>query len=62
MFALEELHWDDDVFVTICPEAARRLRRPAGGFRYTIANGEITQAHGRLTDARPAGVLHSAFG
>ena len=60
--ALDELHWDDDVFVTDQPGGARRLRRPEGGFRYTIANGEITQRAGRLTDARPAGVLHSAFG
>ena len=62
VFALEELHWDDDVFVTDQPGGARRLRRPEGGFRYTIANGEITQRAGRLTDTRPAGVLHSAHG
>ena len=41
---------------------ARRLRRPEGGYRYTIANGEVTQEDGVLTGARPAGVLHSAVG
>ena len=62
VFALDELHWDDDVFVDDLPGGARRLRRPPGGYRYTLANGEVTQEGGVLTDARPAGVLHSATG
>ena len=33
-----------------------------GGYRYTLANGEVTQENGVLTDARPASVLHSAQG
>jgi len=33
-----------------------------GPHRYTLAAGEVTQEDGVLTDARPAGVLHSATG
>ena len=62
VFALEELHWDDDVFVHDLPDGSPRLRRPPGGYRYTVAAGEVTQEDGVLTDARPAGVLHSATG
>ena len=62
VFALDELHWDDDVFVNDLPGGSPRLRRPPGGYRYTLAAGEVTQEDGVLTDARPAGVLHSATG
>ena len=62
VFALDELHWDADVFVDDLPGGASRLRRPPGGYRYTLAGGEVTQEDGVLTDARPAGVLHSATG
>ncbi len=62
VFALDELHWDDDVFVHDLPDGSSRLRRPPGGYRYTLAAGEVTQEDGVLTDARPAGVLHSATG
>lgn len=62
VFALDELHWDDDVFVDDLPGGARRLRRPEGGYRYTVAGGEVTQRDGELTGACPAGVLHSAVG
>jgi N-acyl-D-aspartate/D-glutamate deacylase len=62
VFALDELHWDDDVFVHDLPGGSPRLRRPPGGYRYTLANGEVTQEDGILTDARPATVLHSATG
>jgi N-acyl-D-aspartate/D-glutamate deacylase len=37
VFALEELHWDDDVFVHDLPDGSPRLRRPPGGYRYTLA-------------------------
>jgi N-acyl-D-aspartate/D-glutamate deacylase len=62
VFALDELHWDEDVFVDDLPGGGRRLRRPPGGYRYTLAQGEVTQEDGVSTDARPAGVLHSATG
>ena len=62
VFSLDELHGDDDVFVADLPAGHRRLRRPEGGYRCTIANGVITQEAGHMTDARPAGVLHSGIG
>jgi N-acyl-D-aspartate/D-glutamate deacylase len=62
VFALDELRWDDDVFVDDLPGGSRRLRRPPGGYRYTIANGEVTQEDGSLTEARPGRVLHSSTG
>ena len=57
VFALDELSWETDVFVGDLPTGAGRLRRPAGGYRATIAAGEITQEHGVLTGALPAAVL-----
>jgi N-acyl-D-amino-acid deacylase len=62
VFALEELDWADDVFVDDLPGGSRRLRRPAGGYRYTVAGGEVTQEDGKLTGARPAGVLRVGAG
>lgn len=62
VFALDELEWAADVFADDLPGGARRLRRPPGGFRYTIAGGQITQEAGRIREARPARVLHSAVG
>jgi len=62
VFALDELDWADDVFVDDLPRGARRLRRPAGGYRYTVAGGEVTQEDGTLTGARPAGVLRVGAG
>src|SRR5712691_1687067 len=57
VFALDELDWADDVFVTDLPEGARRLRRPAGGYRYTVVAGAVVQQDGELTGARPGTVL-----
>jgi N-acyl-D-amino-acid deacylase len=62
VFALDELDWADDVFVDDLPRRARRLRRPAGGYRYTVAAGEVTQEDGTLTGARPGGVLRVGAG
>jgi N-acyl-D-amino-acid deacylase len=62
VFALDELHWDTDVFVDDLPGGVQRLRRPEGGYRYTIANGEIVQEGGALTGALPARVLDSVTG
>ena len=58
VFALDELQWRPEVFVDDLPGAGGRLRRPEGGYRYTIAAGVITQEAGKLTGARPAGVLN----
>jgi N-acyl-D-aspartate/D-glutamate deacylase len=57
VFGLDELDWAPDVFVTDLPQGARRLRRPAGGYRYTAIGGTVVQAGGELTGARPGGVL-----
>jgi len=62
VFALDELEWAEDVFVDDLPGGSRRLRRPPGGYRYTVAGGEVTQEGGELTGARPAGVLRVGVG
>ncbi len=60
VFSLGELDWGLDGFVNDLPADAARLRRPAGGYRYTIASGEVTQEAGELTGARPARMLDAS--
>jgi len=60
VFSLDELDWGLDRFVNDLPAQAARLRRPAGGYRYTIASGEVTQEAGELTGARPARMLDAS--
>jgi N-acyl-D-aspartate/D-glutamate deacylase len=57
VFGLNELSWDTDVFVDDLPDGGRRLRRPSGGYRYTVVAGEITQQDGTMSDARPGRFL-----
>jgi len=57
VFALDELHWDDDEFVADMPSGAKRFRRPEGGYRATIVDGVLVQAGGELTGALPGRVL-----
>ena len=57
VFALDELHWDKEEFVHDLPGGGARFRRPAGGYRYTVVGGEVTQEHDALTDARPGRVV-----
>jgi N-acyl-D-aspartate/D-glutamate deacylase len=57
VFALEELKWDPDVFVADLPGGGSRLRRPEGGYRYTIVSGQIVQSGGDLTGAKPGRTL-----
>ncbi len=57
VFALDELHWDDDVFVADLPDGSRRFRRPEGGYRATVVGGVPVQEHGELTGALPGRVL-----
>jgi N-acyl-D-aspartate/D-glutamate deacylase len=57
VFALDELHWDKEEFVTDLPHGGPRFRRPPGGYRYTVTAGEVTQERGVLTGARPGGVV-----
>jgi len=53
VFALDELHWDAEEFVYDLPGGGPRFRRPAAGYRYTVAGGEVTQEGDTLTGARP---------
>jgi len=57
VFVLDELHWDDDVFVPDLPDGTSRLRRPEGGYRATIVNGVPVQLGGELTGALPGRML-----
>jgi len=61
VFALDELHWDTEEFVHDLPGGGPRFRRPAGGYRYTITGGQVTQEGGALTDAR-SGALVTKMG
>jgi N-acyl-D-aspartate/D-glutamate deacylase len=53
VFTLDELKWEPDVFVADLPGGGSRLRRPEGGYRYTIVAGQIVQRDGELTGAKP---------
>jgi N-acyl-D-amino-acid deacylase len=57
VFALDELHYDDDVFVRDLPGDGTRLRRPEGGYRATIVAGVPVQLHGTMTGALPGRVI-----
>ena len=57
VFALDELHYDDDVFVRDLPGDGTRLRRPAGGYRATIVAGVPVQLDGAMTGALPGRVI-----
>ncbi len=59
VFALDELHYDEDVFVHDLPKGGARLRRPEGGYRATIVGGVPVQIDGKSTGALPAGVISS---
>ena len=59
VFALAELDWGVDEFVDDFPGPGSRLRRPAGGYRMTILNGEITCEAGEDTGNRPGRVLRA---
>jgi N-acyl-D-aspartate/D-glutamate deacylase len=60
VFALDELHYDDDTFVHDLPKDGARLRRPEGGYRATIVDGVPTQLGGTATGALPGRVISSA--
>lgn len=57
VFALDELHYDPDVFVRDLPNGAARLRRPEGGYRATIVAGVPVQRDGELTGALPGRMI-----
>ena len=60
VFALDELHYDDDVFVDDLPGGGSRLRRPEGGYRATVVDGTPVQLGGELTGRLPGRVISSA--
>jgi N-acyl-D-amino-acid deacylase len=57
VFGLDELHWKEPTIEADLPHQGTRLRRPEGGYRFTVANGIVTQEGGTLTGSRPAGPL-----
>jgi N-acyl-D-aspartate/D-glutamate deacylase len=57
VFALDELHYDEDEFVHDLPRQGPRLRRPEGGYRATIVDGVPVQVGGALTGALPGRVI-----
>jgi N-acyl-D-amino-acid deacylase len=57
VFALDELHYDDDEFVHDLPKQGTRLRRPEGGYRATVVDGVPVQVGGQLTGALPGRVI-----
>ena len=57
VFDLDQLRWEPDVMVADLPGGASRLRRPAGGYRWTIVAGTPTQEAGRSTAHLPGRVL-----
>ena len=57
VFALDELHYDDDEFVHDLPHDHRRLRRPEGGYRATVVSGVPVQLAGKSTGALPGRVI-----
>jgi N-acyl-D-amino-acid deacylase len=57
VFALDELSYAPDTFVSDLPGGAPRLTRPPGGFRATVVGGTVTQQEGVATGARPAGPI-----
>jgi N-acyl-D-aspartate/D-glutamate deacylase len=58
VFDLDELSWEADVMVDDLPMGASRLRRPPGGYRWTMVGGLVTQQDGTVTGTRPGNVLH----
>lgn len=60
VFALDELRYEMDHFVTDLPDGSARLTRPHGGYRATVAAGVPTHQDGAATGARPCGMLDAA--
>jgi N-acyl-D-aspartate/D-glutamate deacylase len=59
VFALDELHYDNDEFTHDLPGGGSRLRRPEGGYRATFVNGVAVQIEGKSTGALPGRVIGS---
>jgi N-acyl-D-aspartate/D-glutamate deacylase len=59
VFALDELHYHDDAFVTDLPKNGARLRRPEGGYRATVVAGVPVQLGGESTGELPGRIIGS---
>ena len=59
VFALDELHYDDDGLVHDLPRGGSRLRRPEGGYRATFVAGVAVQLGGRPTGDLPGRIIGS---
>ena len=59
VFALDELHYDDDGMVHDLPRGGPRLRRPEGGYRATVVAGVPVQLGGRPTGDLPGRIIGS---
>ena len=57
VFNLDDLNWAPEKKVFDVPGGGSRLRRPAGGFRYTFVSGILVQKDGEYTGAMPARFL-----
>ena len=53
VFALDELSYGTEKLVNDLPGGRTRFTRDPGGYRYTIVNGVVVQAHGRSTGELP---------
>jgi N-acyl-D-aspartate/D-glutamate deacylase len=54
IFDPAELAWEPETLTWDLPGGGWRLRRPSGGYRYTITAGVLVQQEGELTHATPA--------
>ena len=59
VFALEELTYGGDEFVSDLPAGGSRLRRPAGNYRATFVAGTLVQEWGTSTGALPGRVIRA---
>jgi len=59
VFALDELHYDDDGMVHDLPRGGARLRRPEGGYRATVVAGAAVQLGGKPTGDLPGRIIRS---
>ena len=57
VFNLDDLNWAPEKKVFDVPGGGSRLRRPAGGFRYTFVSGVLVQQDGEYSGAMPARFL-----
>jgi N-acyl-D-aspartate/D-glutamate deacylase len=60
VFKLDELQYGRAVKIGDIPGGAKRFRRPAGGYRYTLVEGVLAQSFGEATEALPGRFLQKA--